>query len=416
MSVRRGYVFSICLNLGLLATVGYLIKNRSANAPVPPEAGNAPPIRQEPAEKRERAPAAAKSAPKFDWRLVESEDYKKYIANLRSIGCPEETIRDIIIADVDKLFETRRQGLMKPDEGFKFWKTGQSMFGAVNPDQLQEELKLKHDLAQEKRAVLKELLGIDVPEKPERFTTGFNPYERLLGFLTPEKRTQLMELEQKFNAQRLKGLQGGSATSAEDLKKLEAQKSAELAKILTPQEIEEYQLRMSPTAMTMRAQLGGFDPTEQEFREVFRLKKKFDEEHGAMMGIIPGAVNEKRVADEQELEAQLKVALGEQRYNEFKREQDLGYRGAVQAAEQSGLTKATAVKVYDMKKTAEQQASKIRSDTTLSDEQRHAALQAIRVETEKTLAQTLGEKGFDLYKKQFGAYWIQTLAPKEPQP
>src|SRR5687767_831304 len=44
-----------------------------------------------------------KPAEGFDWRLVESEDYKKYIVNLRSIGCPEETIRDIITADVNKL-------------------------------------------------------------------------------------------------------------------------------------------------------------------------------------------------------------------------------------------------------------------------------------------------------------------------
>ena len=46
---------------------------------------------------------------KFDWNAVESDDYKKYIANLRSIGCPEETIRDIITADVNKLYEAKRK-------------------------------------------------------------------------------------------------------------------------------------------------------------------------------------------------------------------------------------------------------------------------------------------------------------------
>src|SRR5262245_10847191 len=35
----------------------------------------------------------------FHWRTIESEDYRKYIANLRAIGCPEETIRDIIVAE-----------------------------------------------------------------------------------------------------------------------------------------------------------------------------------------------------------------------------------------------------------------------------------------------------------------------------
>src|SRR5687767_3763335 len=46
-----------------------------------------------------------------DWCMVESEDYVSYIANLRAIGCTEETIRDLIIADVNKLFEDRRKHL-----------------------------------------------------------------------------------------------------------------------------------------------------------------------------------------------------------------------------------------------------------------------------------------------------------------
>src|SRR5437899_3128213 len=34
-------------------------------------------------------------APPFDWRQVESEDYRQYVANLRALGCPEQTVRDI---------------------------------------------------------------------------------------------------------------------------------------------------------------------------------------------------------------------------------------------------------------------------------------------------------------------------------
>src|SRR6266571_2294266 len=43
----------------------------------------------------------------LDWRKVESEDYKKYIANLRAVGCPEKTIRDVIVADVNDLHRQR---------------------------------------------------------------------------------------------------------------------------------------------------------------------------------------------------------------------------------------------------------------------------------------------------------------------
>ena len=47
----------------------------------------------------------------FTWSEVESEDYPTYIANLRDIGCPEQTLRDIIIADVNALFAKRRNDL-----------------------------------------------------------------------------------------------------------------------------------------------------------------------------------------------------------------------------------------------------------------------------------------------------------------
>ncbi len=37
------------------------------------------------------------------WESVEAADYREYIENFRNIDCPEETIREIILADVNKL-------------------------------------------------------------------------------------------------------------------------------------------------------------------------------------------------------------------------------------------------------------------------------------------------------------------------
>src|SRR5579863_1772942 len=44
----------------------------------------------------------------FSWPQVETADYRAYIANLRDIGCPEQTIRDIIIAEVNQLYAKKR--------------------------------------------------------------------------------------------------------------------------------------------------------------------------------------------------------------------------------------------------------------------------------------------------------------------
>jgi hypothetical protein len=40
----------------------------------------------------------------FSWQEIETDDYPTYITNLRDIGCPEQTIRDIIIAEVNDLY------------------------------------------------------------------------------------------------------------------------------------------------------------------------------------------------------------------------------------------------------------------------------------------------------------------------
>lgn len=49
----------------------------------------------------------------FRWSQIESPDYRTYIGNLRGIGCPERTIRDLITADVDSLYAVRRDELTR---------------------------------------------------------------------------------------------------------------------------------------------------------------------------------------------------------------------------------------------------------------------------------------------------------------
>src|SRR5260221_7306818 len=40
----------------------------------------------------------------FSWEDVESDDYAKYIDNLREIGCPDSTICEIIVPYVQQLY------------------------------------------------------------------------------------------------------------------------------------------------------------------------------------------------------------------------------------------------------------------------------------------------------------------------
>ena len=75
------------------------------------QARKAPDERSATGARAEAVPARPVPAPPFQWRQIESTDYRVYIANLRRIGCPETTVRDIIRADVRGLFGAKRKEL-----------------------------------------------------------------------------------------------------------------------------------------------------------------------------------------------------------------------------------------------------------------------------------------------------------------
>src|SRR5690606_19962469 len=84
-------------------------------APEPAPAETAPAARPKP------VPPIVIRTNAFDWVQLESEDYRTYIDRLRSIGCPEETIRDIVIADLEKLMAPEVRQVEGTREPPKYW-------------------------------------------------------------------------------------------------------------------------------------------------------------------------------------------------------------------------------------------------------------------------------------------------------
>jgi hypothetical protein len=417
MNLKPVLILSVVGNIALLGAVGYFATSRGKvyNEAKTEALLATKPDQRKPGDRSRAQGAVTDTMPnrvvqRIDWRSVESEDYRKYITNLRSIGCPEETIRDIITADVNKLFKQRARELSNSGTNrFEFWKPGNPFAGMLDPEKMEKQ----QQLAKEKRELLKELLGVAPEEKLDMFA-GANPFEAMLDFLPDSKQNQVMELFSKYQAKMMKTMGKGGAPDSDDMKKVrESQKEMEreLAGILTPQELEDYQLRMSQTAMAMRMSLASFDPKEEEFRKIFDVKKKFDDEFGAFnFGDADDAEKAKRKAAEKEMNDQLKGILGDERYAEYERSQDWNFQTLYRLTEKNGLEKEAANKVYDMKKVAEQEAKKIRDDKSLTPEQRTASLKAIRAETEASMGQVLGDKTYKSYEKQ--AWWLNSISPK----
>jgi len=353
-------------------------------------------------------------APKFDWSSVESDDYKKYIANLRSIGCPEETIRDIIKADVNKLYEAKRKALAGPPKKFEFWKANALMTAVADPERTEKERALN----QEKRALLTELLGFTPEDTPDLLASAAGQMDAMFGFLPAEKRNKVFEVLQDVQGKMQKAMKNG-APDPEDMRKLQKDTDAALAAILTPQEHLDYNLRLSMTANAMRMQLAGFEPNEQEFLELYKKRKAYDDEFGGPFGSglnLKGEEKEKRDAAKKALDEGIKAQLGDARHAEYKRSEDPAFQAMYRVADREGLGKEVAIKTFEMKQAAEEQAKNLRADQALSAAQRTAALLAIREETERSVKGVLGEKGFTSLERNNGAWWLRGLAPDAPAP
>src|SRR5713101_1533255 len=391
MNSRQISLGLLAVNLALLGVVGYLVYSLKFGP----------------------APAAEAAKGKVVTNTVTQISVRKvHAANLRASGCPEETVRDIILTDVAKLYARRRAALRTQGKPYKFWQTGDGTDGSANPE-LQNQLRA---LDKEERGLVKTLLGVDLQTELAKYSEGDDAQERMYGFLPAEKREKLQGLQASFDDleqavyDRSRGLMLDE--DQEELKRIQKQKEAAMAKILTPEELEEFNLRNSSTANNLRAQMSGFTPTEEEFRKIFRLQKTFESEINKGFDATDDKQMEikARAQDEAQnaLNDELKKVLGDQRYAEYQRAQSGDYRTLTQMADRFELPADVAGKVYDMKQEVERQVQKIDANPNLTDEQRQKVLAAIAQETDRSVAQAMGPNAFRAYQKT-APPWLQGL-------
>ncbi len=63
----------------------------------------------EKAGKENEAPVQEPVTPPFHWRHLDAPDFPTFVKNLRAVGCPEATIRDIIQGELAEIYAARRQ-------------------------------------------------------------------------------------------------------------------------------------------------------------------------------------------------------------------------------------------------------------------------------------------------------------------
>jgi hypothetical protein len=356
--------------------------------------------------------AVAKPSPKatpMTWEKVESPDYKEYIQNLRSLGVPEETIRDIILADVEKLYKEKKRVARGPAKQFEYWKGGNPFNMAMDP----EAMKKMTALEKEKNEMIRQM-GIEPDSRNTAMSAMMNPFEAMMDFLPETKRTKLMETMMEMQAEMAKAQEGGQP----DPKKIgEAQKAMELRikEMLTPDEFRDYEMRMSMTANMMRQETGVYEPSQEEFNKLYDIRKAFDDEHSIFnRGNESPEERKARTAAEKVLEKEIEAALGTERYEDYKLAKDWNFRQTLTAAKSSGLGLSEAKGVWEIKRLAEDEAKNVRRNKELARDAKNDALRQIRNASENEIKGVFGD-GWTNFNRGNNTMWLDRISSNSPQ-
>ena len=348
----------------------------------------------------------------FRWRQLESEDYPTYIGRLRAIGCPEETIRDIIIADLDKLTAPRFELYYRRRPDVQFWHSEEEEL--ANERDPRELSRLQRELDREKRAVIDELLGVDLVRERMRSSGHRDYYERRLSFLPEHRRSEVRKLLERYDELeqqiREKEWDTGEPLSAQDrgkLSRLREQEQAELAATMTPDEQEQFQLWMSESANAVRHATYGMNVSRDEFLTVYQLQKNFDEQWGGRdVALMDEATRQRWQQAKQQMEMELLQKLGAARFADYKRGQDPDFHHMAATATRFGLPPDTAKKLYEIKRAFQNGGKALENNKELTVEQREATRKATIAETERTIRELLGDTAFKYYLRRGQTDWL----------
>ncbi|MGP8200621.1 MAG: hypothetical protein ACLQU4_14090 [Limisphaerales bacterium] len=336
----------------------------------------------------------------FSWDQLESTNYVAFIKNLHAVGCPEQTIRDIIMAEVNRWYARRRlEEVNYPN--YQWWRSD------PDPALVKAATARLEALETERRGVLTSLLGPgwDAQSNEQIAAAGgITLTGPILGDLAPELKEAVYAIaaraQLKIEAYQAAQRDQNKAVDPMELVRLREEPLMQLVGVLNPAQYEEYVLRYSPAAQELREQMRSLQLTQDEFRDLFNAVNSINGQPVFYYNGNDSAL----LTQQQQLRAQsdaiIKATLGDQLYAAYQLNQDPLYRSSKALAAQLGVPDASIMSIYEINRATQAELDRIRKDPNLSDDEKVEALSQTQVEQQQSLQQILGPEAFER--------WLQT--------
>jgi hypothetical protein len=235
----------------------------------------------------------------LDWSRIHSTNYPTYLRNLREVGCPPRTLRNILLADIHASFDARK-ALRPSDPGY------------LAPEALERE-----------RQQITTALLAEIGWKDDSV-----PAEALLPVLA--ERLEVLHQSIPFDPARPREWE--LAIEAAEREFLEA-----AAREVPKEELAEFELRHSIRSRSLAYEMRYFQPNEKEFRAIFTAKGP-----GGPVA-LPTLTDESRqddialVSGIHSVGVELKSALGPDRFKAYLRTEQPAYRNMARLVERLKL-------------------------------------------------------------------------------
>ena len=345
--------------------------------------------------------AAANAA--IDWQPHGSEqELHRLVAGLRAAGYPAAVVRAVVNQLLNERFAARQPSAAQP-----YWKQ-------MTPTP--ETRAAQRALGEERQALLESLLGADA--RPSA-TMDAAARSRRYGQLSDDKIDAIARIERDYNemtsdayARQRSNTAADANTMMQTQQLMEKEKLADLAAVLTPEELAEYEMRNSASARTVMRSLRNVEVNESEYAALYEMQKAHDAANPRRVATDMNTFAQRQAA-QAALYDQVRTVLGEDRFYAYLEGADSNYANVARALTAfPAVTPAVSYQVYQLQTELQRAMSQLSRNGPPSAD-RIAELRATAETYNSRLEALIGAEAAAAYRQQGMG---RMFAPVRPAP
>lgn len=356
------------------------------------------------------------------WNELASADWGEFRTNLLVVGCPSETVREILLAALRRERYAERQPILAAVNPI-FWDEVAWHGFEPKTGPLKEALEKLEELDQKHNALEQAVLaGLSQGNEAEERLRQQQDWEQQFGHLEPEARERAIELLEAYERKREEFMaqhrdERGRLSPEEQsaLKQVEEERRRALEELMGPEAATEWRLRAGGHA-AWAANLRGLEVSPEESKQIAEWKADYAD-HLKSLPESEQSVDERFLAryglpnniispEAESLNNRIHELLGDERYAIMQQANDRNYVQLYDLAERFELPPQAVTEAMQMRRDAEAAGEQIRANQQLTAAQRRDALQAIQRESQQAFEQLLGPEAYYTYQRH-GGEWLR---------